>query len=89
MTATQSGHGYRLFASDAGVFAFGDAGFFGSAGATHLNAPIVGIATRPSGQGYWLVGADGGVFGFGDAPFLGSMAGLPLNRPMNGLASNG
>ncbi len=38
-------------ASDGGVFAFGDAGFFGSTGGTRLNQPVVGSAahvdTRP------------------------------------------
>jgi len=31
-------------ASDGGIFAYGDAGFFGSQGATPLNKPIVGLA---------------------------------------------
>ena len=31
-------------ASDGGVFNYGDAGFFGSAGSLKLNQPIVGIA---------------------------------------------
>jgi hypothetical protein len=31
-------------ASDGGLFAFGDAGFFGSMGGQHLNAPVVGLA---------------------------------------------
>ncbi len=34
---------YRLVGSDGGVFAYGDAGFAGSLGGTHLNAPIVAI----------------------------------------------
>ena len=41
MDSPDSG-GYWLVASDGGIFAFGDAGFFGSTGALHLNAPIVG-----------------------------------------------
>ncbi len=44
MAATPSGAGYWLVASDGGVFSFGDAQFFGSTGAIHLNQPIVGIA---------------------------------------------
>ena len=36
--------GYWLVASDGGVFNYGDAGFFGSAGALPLNKPIVGMA---------------------------------------------
>jgi hypothetical protein len=75
------GKGYWEVGSDGGVFAFGDAGFYGSLPATHLTptAPIVGMARTPDGRGYWLVGADGGVFSFGDAGFYGSAgaSGLP------------
>ena len=39
--------GYRLVASDGGVFSFGGAGFYGSAGGTPLNKPIVGVAATP------------------------------------------
>jgi lysophospholipase L1-like esterase len=39
-----SATGYRLVASDGGIFTYGDAGFFGSAGALPLNKPIVGMA---------------------------------------------
>jgi hypothetical protein len=34
-----------LVASDGGIFAFGDAAFYGSTGGTPLNQPIVGMAT--------------------------------------------
>jgi len=44
MAATPSGNGYWLVASDGGIFSFGDAGFFGSAGAMTLSQPIVGMA---------------------------------------------
>jgi 3D (Asp-Asp-Asp) domain-containing protein len=66
-----------MVGSDGGVFTFGDAGYFGSTGAEHLNAPIVGIASTNSGRGYWLAAGDGGVFTFGDAPYLGSLAPEP------------
>ena len=36
--------GYWLVASDGGIFSYGDAGFFGSAGSLALNRPIVGMA---------------------------------------------
>ena len=72
--------------SDGGVFAFGDAGFFGSVGRDHLAGPVSGIAPTPDGGGYWLVGADGGVFAYGDAAFFGSAAGLPPVGPVVGLA---
>ena len=62
-----TGHGYWLVASDGGIFSFGDARFYGSTGAMHLNRPIVGMATTPTGHGYWLVASDGGIFTFGDA----------------------
>ena len=54
MEATPSGHGYWLVASDGGIFPFGDANGYGSAGAVHLNKPIVGIEATPTGHGYWL-----------------------------------
>ena len=64
--------GYWLVAADGGIFTHGDAAFFGSQGATHLNSPIVGMASTPDGGGYWLVAADGGIFTHGDAAFFGS-----------------
>jgi hypothetical protein len=80
------GPGYRMVAADGGVFAFG-AGFFGSAGALPLKAPVVGIADTPSGHGYWLVASDGGVFAYGDAQFMGSMGGQGLNAPIVAMAA--
>jgi hypothetical protein len=84
--SSSNGQGYWLVASDGGIFTFGDAGFFGSAGATHLNAPIVGMAPTPDGQGYWLVASDGGIFTFGDAGFFGSTGATHLNAPIVGMA---
>ena len=84
MAASPSGAGYWLGASDGGLFAFGDAGFFGSLGALTLNEPIVGMAASPSGAGYWLGASDGGVFTFGDAVYAGSVpevAGL-ISQPV-------
>ncbi len=79
--------GYRFVASDGGVFAFGGAGFHGSAGGLSLNKPIVGMASTPDGGGYWLVASDGGIFSYGDAAFHGSAGGLTLNKPIVGMAS--
>ena len=73
MAATQDGKGYWMVASDGGVFSFGDAQFYGSTGAMHLNQPIVGMAATSTAKGYWMVASDGGVFSFGDAHFHGSM----------------
>ncbi len=48
MTATVDGNGYWLVASDGGIFSYGDAQFYGSTGAIHLNKPIVGMAPTPT-----------------------------------------
>ena len=81
------GSGYRLAAADGGVFAFGDAAFYGSQVGQPMNAPAVGIASTPDGKGYWLAAADGGVFAFGDAAFDGSQVGQPMNAPAVGIGS--
>jgi hypothetical protein len=91
VAAATSG-GYWVATSDGGVWAFG-APFFGSMGATPLNAPVVGIASTPDHGGYWLVASDGGVFAFGDAKFFGSVPGVlapgrSLNQPVVGIASS-
>ena len=44
MAATADGKGYWLVASDGGIFAYGDAAFYGSTGAMTLNKPIVGLS---------------------------------------------
>ena len=54
MAATPDGKGYWLVGADGGVFAFGDAAFYGSLGAVKLNGPIVAMAATPDGKGYWL-----------------------------------
>lgn len=84
-----SGAGYWMVASDGGVFAFGDAQFYGSLGDTKLNKPITGMLPTPSGEGYWLVASDGGIFSFGDAVFYGSAGGFDLTEPMVGMAITG
>ena len=87
MAATPDGRGYWLVASDGGIFAFGDAGFYGSTGGLALNKPIVGMAATPDGGGYWLVASDGGIFAFGDAGFYGSTGCLTLDKPIVGMAA--
>ncbi|MCL2393142.1 MAG: 3D domain-containing protein [Acidimicrobiaceae bacterium] len=84
---TPSGDGYWVATASGGVFTYGDAHFYGSAGNMTLDKPIVGIAATPSGHGYWLVASDGGVFTFGDATFHGSMGGQHLNEPVVGIAA--
>jgi hypothetical protein len=84
---SRSASGYRIVASDGGVFAYGDADFYGSTGGMTLNKPIVGMASTPDGQGYWLVASDGGIFAVGDADFYGSTGGMTLNKPIVGMAT--
>ena len=45
LASANAGTGYRLVASDGGIFDFGTAGFAGSQGGQHLNAAIVGLAS--------------------------------------------
>jgi len=85
--STPDGKGYWEVASDGGIFAFGDAHFYGSMGGQHLNRPVVGIASTPSGNGYWEVASDGGVFAFGDAAPHGNTVGIHLNSPIVGIAA--
>ena len=87
MASTPDGGGYWLVGSDGGVFAFGDARFYGSTGAVTLNKPIVGMAATSDGHGYWFVASDGGVFAFGDARFYGSTGGITLDKPIVGMAA--
>ena len=63
--------GYYIVTADGGVFAFGSAPFYGSAGNLNLVAPIISAALTSTGKGYYLMGADGGVFAFGDAQYAG------------------
>ena len=79
--------GYWLVASDGGIFSYGDAQFYGSTGALHLNKPIVGMAATPDGSGYWLVASDGGIFSYGDAQFYGSTGAIHLAQPIVAMAA--
>ncbi len=64
-----------MVASDGGSSPSGARRSTGSAGATRLAQPVVGMARTATGNGYWLVAADGGIFNYGDATFHGSAAG--------------
>jgi len=79
--------GYWMVGNDGGIFNYGNAGFHGSMGGQHLNAPIVAMASTADGGGYWEVASDGGIFNFGDAGYHGSMGGQHLNEPIVGIAS--
>jgi sugar lactone lactonase YvrE len=83
---TYTSTGYRLVASDGGIFSFGTAPFHGSMGGKPLNAPVVGMASDLATGGYWMVATDGGIFSF-TAPFFGSMGGKPLNAPIVAMAA--
>jgi hypothetical protein len=87
MAQTTHGGGYWMVASDGGIFAYGEAGFYGSGGNLHLNKPIEGMAATPDGKGYWLVASDGGIFAYGDATFYGSTGNLHLNKPIVGMTA--
>jgi hypothetical protein len=78
---------YWLASANGGVFSFGGAAFYGSAGNIALQKPIVGMASTPDGGGYWLVASDGGIFSYGDAAFYGSTGAIRLNQPIVGMAS--
>jgi len=71
-TGTGTNVGLWMLGADGGVFAIGEAAFYGSTGNVQLGAPVAAMAPTPDDHGYWLLGRDGGVFSFGDAPFLGS-----------------
>jgi hypothetical protein len=87
MASLPGGQGYWLVAKDGGIFNYGAAKFYGSAGALTLKSPIVGMAAAPDGKGYWIVAADGGVFNYGSAKFYGSAGALTLKSPIVGMAA--
>jgi hypothetical protein len=70
IVATPSGNGYYIVMEDGGIFAFGDAVFFGSTGGSrpggfHITGIALSIGEDGSVNGYWLVNEDGGVLAFG------------------------
>jgi hypothetical protein len=77
------GEGYWLVGADGGVFALGDAPFYGSLGAQSIASTIVAMASTTDGGGYWVFGADGSVTTYGDAVSYGSMLGnVPADAPV-------
>ncbi|HUY85932.1 MAG TPA: IPT/TIG domain-containing protein, partial [Acidimicrobiales bacterium] len=105
MAITPDGKGYWLFASDGGIFAFGDASTTYAlaagqplscptpgSGCSSLTAPIESMAVTPDGKGYWLVSSKGSVYSFGDANYFGSRGSSVYAPPVLGIAvadSNG
>src|SRR5262249_24699223 len=85
MTSTPSGRGYWLAGACGGVFAYGDARYFGSMSRGRMRAPLVGIAATRTGRGYWLAAADSGVFAFGDARYYGAATRSRMRTPIAGI----
>jgi hypothetical protein len=81
------GIGYYQVDSRGNVANTGEAAYYGDAGRTALNHPIVGIAATGDDGGYWLVASDGGIFSYGDAQFYGSTGSIRLNKPIVGMAA--
>ncbi len=79
--------GYLLLGRDGGIFAFGNARFYGSTGGWRLNAPVLDMTMTADGHGYWFVAADGGVFSFGDAHFHGSTGSIKLAQPVRSMTA--
>ena len=77
-SAFRGGQGYWLLAKDGGVFAFGDAKFFGPN--RNQGRDIAGMAATTTGNGYWTVDDDGDVFAYGDAVDYGSRPGPEIDN---------
>ena len=78
MVSSADGAGYFMVGGDGGVFAFGDAKYFGSCpGIGGCSGTAVSVMPDATGQGYWLVTATGAVYAFGDAPYDGSVINSP------------
>jgi cell wall-associated NlpC family hydrolase len=69
------------------VFAFGDAGFHGSAAGQNLGTAITGIARTSDGNGYWMVAATAAVLPFGDAVSYGPSPNSPPFPPTAAIAA--
>ncbi|HVW33660.1 MAG TPA: hypothetical protein VHL53_14065, partial [Acidimicrobiia bacterium] len=85
LAPSPTGRGYWFVASDGGIFAYGDAGFFGSA-ANGNPVPVVGMAATKSGMGYRVARADGSVIPFGNAASGGGLSGT-LASPVVGITT--
>jgi hypothetical protein len=86
--ARATDRGLWLVTASGVVAPAGDAPAIGDLRSTHLNRPVVSIASTPTRRGYWLVATDGGIFSFGDAAFYGSTGAVRLNQPIVGMASS-
>ena len=77
----------RAGAGEQSVYAYGDAGFYGSTGLVALNEPVVGMARTADGGGYWLVSSEGRVAAFGRAVHHGNVPVIDQRRPIVGIGS--
>jgi hypothetical protein len=74
--APPGGSSYWLAGADGGIFAFGNAGYFGSLPALGIHvANITSMVSTADAKGYLLFGTNGGVYAFGDAVYEGSLPG--------------
>ncbi len=73
MVASPTGRGYLLVGADGGVFAFGDARFYGSCPQIHgCSGSVVAVVPDTGELGYWIVTSTGHVYAFGNARYLGA-----------------
>ena len=85
MAVAANGNGYWFTAADGGVFAFGDAPFYGSLGNIPQSRPVVAMTATANGRGYWFTNSNGAVTAYGDATYWGS-APQVIAQPVVGMA---
>ena len=88
MAATPDGKGYWLVGADGGIFSFGDAGFYGSAGSANLPDSVVGMVASPDGGGYLIATANGVVLNYGDAQAFGGLSLDPTATQISAIIGN-
>jgi hypothetical protein len=86
MVSSTDGGGYYMVASDGGIFAFGDARFYGAcpvivndngcSGAGVAVVPVEYNGNGYSANGYWLMTQSGNVYAFGTTPEYGAPGSL-------------
>ncbi|HEY5109208.1 MAG TPA: hypothetical protein VII96_06315 [Acidimicrobiales bacterium] len=87
MAATADGGGYWMVGLNGGVFSFGDARYFGSAGGSYIGTGFIGMVPTADGLGYWIPNDAGGLFVYGDAEFLGSCGSQAIECHAVGMAT--
>lgn len=83
---TPSHNGYWIVNAAGQVFAFGDAGQYGSVNSSRLvpGETVTSMSVTPSGKGYWLFTSKGRAVTLGDAHFFGDLHATPLTGPVVG-----